>query len=112
MHRVAPVLFLWHGAGIGNYSARENTYLPAVIQSNTTAQCCSAASLRESKGMGDGSVCSFVSRCYSMYVGVVHFVTVAGLSKIYLVNSAVDVSVSAGVKSSYPCYWFNYALLN
>ena len=97
MHRVAPVLFLWHGAGIGNYSARENTYLPAIASVGTAAQCCSAASLREPKGLGDGSIRSLVSRCYSMCVGVVRFVTVAALSKIYLVNSAVDVSVSAGV---------------
>ena len=98
MHRVAPVLFLWQGAGIGNYSARENTYLPAVAQSDTAAECCIAAPLREQKGMGDGSICSFVSCCYSMYVGVVRFVTLTALSTIYLVNSAVDVSVSAGVE--------------
>ena len=93
MHRVAPVLFLWHRVGIGNYSAGENTYLPAVIQSDTTAERCIAAPLREPQGVGNGSICSPVSRCYSMCVGVVRFVTVATLSKIYLVSSAVAVSV-------------------
>ena len=93
VHRVAPVLFLWQGADIGNCSGCESPHLSGVVWASSEAEPDAAASIREPKGMGDGPICSLVSCCNSMYVGIVHFVTGATLSKGYVPCSAVAVSV-------------------